>query len=117
MTFRLWRCLYLSKRKRKTCEGGSATKGLPAVSETNPLEVSGACGKNHSHVGEVWNQVVEQLPVGDLGDHVADECKLLVDAAHLNDNGSLTLQDVKKDTHSGSFVNPDVYSVSLLARS
>ena len=69
----------------KTCQGGAAPKRLLAVPKTNPLEIPGAGGQDDAHVGQVGNQVVEQLSVGDLGDHVADERKLFVDAVHLGE--------------------------------
>ena len=69
----------------QTCQGGAAPKRLLAVPKTNPLEIPGAGGQDDAHVGQVGNQVVEQLSVGDLGDHVADERKLFVDAVHLGE--------------------------------
>ena len=100
----------------KTCQGGPAPKRLLAVPKPNPLEIPGAGGQDDAHVGQVGNQVVEQLSVGDLGDHVADERKLFVDAVHLGERIFEHQRKNLENSHPGRLVDPGVDSIGLLAR-
>ena len=89
-----------SLEETHTCQGGPGSEGLLTVSEPNPLEISWAGWEDDSDVGQVRDEVVQQLSVRDLGDHVADERKLFVDAVHLIWHGIPTLFDFSGDSPS-----------------